>query len=221
MVPVPSVRLAAGAVLAQTVTLALLFAVSFGLLADADPFDGSLRDFAVLGLIHGVNAALVVGLGLVLLGGRSLQGLGWAADPQLGRSLALGTLGALACVVLVASWGLVFGGLPGFTGAFEAFATMPPEQRLLCVGIGLGAAFIEESVFRGTLQPALVARLGRPAGIALGAVIFSAYHLKFGLVGFVTKALFGCVFGALKESTGRLWAPALAHAGVWMVVGFA
>ena len=219
MIAVPSPRLAVGAVLAQTALLAALFAFCFTFLSDGDPFDATPSDFGVLAVIHGVNALVVVGVVILWLGGRSLAEVGWARDPRLARSVGLGLAGALGCVSIVALWGLVFGGVPGLRETLAAFASIPPEQRLLFAGVGLGAAFIEESVFRGTLQPMLVARLGRPAGVVVGAVIFSAYHLRFGLVGFLTKSLFGVIFGGLRESTGRLWAPAIAHFGVWFLVG--
>jgi membrane protease YdiL (CAAX protease family) len=198
-------RVAAAAVVAQTIAMAALFAVALGLLSDEDPFDGSLRDFAVVAGMHLVDGALIAGL---LLGWARLSPseLGWRrADPI---DLALGLVGALLCVGLVAAVG---GG-----GFLEA----PLAERLLGVEIGLGAAAIEETVFRGTLQPVLVRRLGRPAGILAMALIFSAYHLKFAPVGFLVKAGFGVIFGSLREATGRNWAPALAHLGVWTVVGF-
>lgn len=216
--PAPSLRLAAGAAAAQTVVMAIAFAIALGYLSDGDPFDGTPADFLLVAAIHTIDAAIVIGLVLVWLGGESLSRLGWGKESRPWRALGLGLGGAIVCVSLVAGAGALLGG--GLRGALEGFAAIPPEQRLLCALIGLGAALIEETVFRGALQPALQARMGRAAGISLMALIFSAYHLRFAPVGFAIKALFGLVFGALRDRTGHNWAPALAHAGVWIAVGF-
>lgn len=216
----PSPRLAAAAVVAQTVFMAVAFAVVLGFFADDDPFDGTLGDFVRVGLIHAVDAALIVGVLLVGYGRCSLADLGWGPERRPGRALALGVVGAVVCASIVAGVGWVLGGLDGLRETIGGFLGMSVPQRLLCVLVGIGAGFIEETVFRGSLQPVVVRRLGRPLGIALTALIFSAYHLKFGPVGFIVKVLFGGVFGALREATGRNWAPALAHAGVWLLVGF-
>lgn len=210
-----------GAVVAQTVFVAAAFAVALGWLGDGDPFDGSPRDFALVFGIHAANVVLVLGGVLVGLGGRSPTGLGWGEDPAPARSVALGVTGAVICASIVAGVGLVLGGVDGLRETVSGFVHMPVQQRLLCALIGLGAALCEETVFRGTLQPWLVARLGPVAGIAVGALVFSAYHLRFAPVGFAVKALFGLLFGALRYHTGRNWASALAHAGVWLLVGFA
>lgn len=215
-----SPKLAAAAVLAQTVAMAALFAIVLTWFADDDPFDGTLRDFVLVAAIHVVDAALVVGVLLLGLGGMRLSALGWGSDFHPERSVALGLTGALLCASIVAGVGLTLGGLEGLRETVEGFLWMPAQQRMLCLLIGIGAAFVEETVFRGALQPVLTARLGRPLGIAGMAIVFSAYHLKFGLAGFVVKALFGGIFGTLREVTGRNWAPALAHMGVWVLVGF-
>ncbi|MCB9684126.1 MAG: CPBP family intramembrane metalloprotease [Alphaproteobacteria bacterium] len=212
-------RLAAAAVLAQTVLLQLLFVAVFGLLADEDPFSGNARDIVGVATIHTIDAALVVGALLVAFGGRSLGDLGWSAEERPVRAAVLGVAGAALGVSLIVAVGALLGGVDGVRETVAGFVGLTPGQRVLMATIGLGAAFVEETVFRGTLQPALVARLGRPAGIAVGAVIFSAYHLRFGPVGFLVKAIFGAIFGTLRESTDRNWAGAVAHAGIWLVVG--
>ncbi|MEQ1505556.1 MAG: CPBP family intramembrane glutamic endopeptidase [Myxococcota bacterium] len=217
MVPLTLPR-AVGAVLAQTLVVAAAFAIAFGLLADDDPFDGSLRDFVLVIAINLVNGAVVLG---GALRGVSWTALGWGPPRDVGRTVVLGAVGALLAAAIVAGVGLALGGLDGLRETVGGFLTMPVKTRLLCVLIGLGAALMEETVFRGGLQPVLVARLGRPLGVAVTAVVFSAYHLRFAPIGFVVKVLYGLLYGALRETTGRNWAPALAHLGVWTIVGFA
>ena len=49
--------------------------------------------------------------------------------------------------------------------------------------VGVEAALTEETLFRGDLQPTLQRMLGRGPGLLLTALIFAAYHLRFGLLG--------------------------------------
>lgn len=79
------------------------------------------------------------------------------------------------------------------------------------------AAFGEELLFRGFLQPRLTALLGgRPlaaiVAIASQATLFGLAHLTFGVRGAVTAAAIGVVFGAIYAVNGRnLWPLILAH----------
>lgn len=86
---------------------------------------------------------------------------------------------------------------------------------------GYGSAVPEETIFRGILQPTLQKKLGRWPGIVLTAVIFAAYHvhLAFALPRLVSHTCYGIILGVLRERTGTLWAPAFAHALVWIVLG--
>ena len=107
--------------------------------------------------------------------------------------------------------------------ASEALASwwgVSPLGRLLVALVGLEAALTEETLFRGDLQPTLQRILGRGPGLLLTAVIFAAYHLRFGLLGFLGKTAFGLLFGILRDRTGRLVSPALAHWISWTVMGF-
>jgi membrane protease YdiL (CAAX protease family) len=93
-------------------------------------------------------------------------------------------------------------------------------QRLLFLIIGLDAAFTEESLFRGYLQPTLVHKLGFPAGLLVMAAIFALYHLKLRPVVLLGKLLLGIVFGLLRGRDRPLWSSAIAHGLLWVVLGF-
>jgi membrane protease YdiL (CAAX protease family) len=86
--------------------------------------------------------------------------------------------------------------------------------------IGIEAALTEETLFRGDLQPTLERILGRGGGLLLTAVLFAVYHLRFELWGLLGKTAFGLVFGLLRDRTGRLVSPAMAHGLTWTVLGF-
>ena len=57
-------------------------------------------------------------------------------------------------------------------------------------------------------------------GLLLTAVLFALYHLRFELWGLLGKTAFGLVFGLLRDRTGRLVSPAMAHGITWTVLGF-
>jgi uncharacterized protein len=87
----------------------------------------------------------------------------------------------------------------------------------LFVVICVGAPLVEELVFRGLLQPRLVARFGAVAGIALASALFGAAHLlgwngplTFGTAWAI--AFGGLALGTLRHYTGRLGPSILAHA---------
>jgi membrane protease YdiL (CAAX protease family) len=109
----------------------------------------------------------------------------------------------------------------GARSMLAGVAAYSPAQRLLFVAIGVAAAFYEESIFLGYLQPALVARMGSVGGIATSAVLFSLYHFRFRAMSLFVLLTFGVIFGVLQERRGSLVAPAFAHALVWAVLGAA
>jgi membrane protease YdiL (CAAX protease family) len=85
--------------------------------------------------------------------------------------------------------------------------------------MGLVAAIPEETIFRGILQPTLQRKLGRWTGLVVGALVFAVYHFMFRWPALLGKIGSGLVFGTLRERTGTLWAPAIAHALTWAVLG--
>ncbi|MBL8912894.1 MAG: CPBP family intramembrane metalloprotease [Archangium sp.] len=93
--------------------------------------------------------------------------------------------------------------------------------RAVFIAIGLQAAFVEESLFRGNLQPLLVTRFGKAAGLVLTAAIFSAYHLDPRPLSLAGKFVLGLVYGLARGTSakGALTAPAFGHFLVWTTVG--
>ena len=74
-------------------------------------------------------------------------------------------------------------------------------------------------MFRGYLQPSLCARLGTTGGLVATALIFSLYHLPRAFPMLLGRLFLGLVFGALRGRERPLWAPAIAHALVWVIIG--
>lgn len=80
---------------------------------------------------------------------------------------------------------------------------------LLFVIVVIGAPFVEEFVYRGTLQPAFVERFGSTVGIVGTAVLFAAIHLQ--PVEFPGLFAFALVLGVARQRSGTLGLPIIAH----------
>ena len=68
--------------------------------------------------------------------------------------------------------------------------------------------FLEEVIFRGLLQSALVSRLGAGRGVILTALLFALLH---GLASFVPVLALALLLGELRQRTGSLWASYAVH----------
>ncbi|HET9554250.1 MAG TPA: CPBP family intramembrane glutamic endopeptidase [Anaeromyxobacteraceae bacterium] len=221
---------AAGAGAARTAPPSLLLGLGFAVLVRAtgllvmawasrhgDPAAADVATFAAAIVGAAIVAALV--LGMARAGRTTLRELGWSTTSP-GRGVLLGVVGGLALVLATA--GLVEVAEPGgFGSTLSAVASWTPRQRLLFLVIGTGAAFAEESAFRGWLQSAVSGRLGSWAGIPLVAGLFAVLHLAFHPVALAVKLVFGLVLGLLADRTRSLVAPALAHALSWVLLGLA
>lgn len=85
----------------------------------------------------------------------------------------------------------------------------PVGIALLFLITVIGAPIVEELFFRGFVQRPLVARLGRPVGLVLTAVLFGLTH--FQLLQLPALVVFGLVLGLLAERTGRLGPSIVTH----------
>jgi membrane protease YdiL (CAAX protease family) len=196
---------------------AMVIAAGGWLARQGDPASPGPALFAAV-VAGGLAGAAVVVL-LLRAGGRSHAELGWSRW-RAARDLELGILGALTMllVTVLVVW-LVYGPEAPRELALTAAAWSWPARALFLL-IGLSAAYAEESIFRGWLQKAAVARYGRWPAIVGVAVLFALLHLS-PPAGLAVKVLLGILLGLLAERTGALWAPALAHALYWLVLGMA
>ncbi len=181
-------------------------------------------------------------VGVALLWARAQAGLTWAAlglAPRgWGRSallgLGLGGLLALAVGVLVLlARAIQWGSTTAYPVPADSWAFAGLLLRLL-----LATAVCEEVWFRGLLQACWVQLLGPGRGIAVGATLFALWHLTiwawtlervvltpplpFALVypaGLAALAIAGLLFGWLREASGHLAGPIVAHwaIDVWLV----
>jgi membrane protease YdiL (CAAX protease family) len=163
---------------------------------------------------------VVLRLGMCRFARLSFREAGWSGLAP--RDLVFGVLGFALFTLVIAC---VFATDGGFRDAVaymtERVANYTPQQRLLFALMAVIAAIPEETIFRGIMQPTLQKKVGRWPGILVTAAIFSLYHvhLQFALPRIISHFCWGLILGLLRERTGTLWAPAIAHALAWLVLG--
>jgi membrane protease YdiL (CAAX protease family) len=81
------------------------------------------------------------------------------------------------------------------------------------------AAWVEENLFRGYLQPLLATRLPLQVAIVVQAALFSVAHLGYttNLMYFGSAFVSGLILGALRGRGRNLVAPYVAHSLLWMM----
>lgn len=181
---------------------------------DSHRYDGSMGAFVRQLVQFGVGTTYI-GLALLLAGRVRWRDLGWY-DLSL-RQVALGVGGFLALFVAFGAFAVVTSGYTA-GGFLEAIAAFTWRERLLGLLIGVSASLVEESLYRGYVQPALCKRLGATGGIVATAVLFSLMHIPTNLVAFAGRLLIGLGLGFLRGQDRPLWAPAIAHTLVWVVI---
>lgn len=84
--------------------------------------------------------------------------------------------------------------------------------------IPVGTVWSEELAFRGVLQPLATEAFGRTAGSAVQAMVFGLVHIRparaagDSIPGTVlVTGMFGWLLGRLRERSGSVVAPMLAH----------
>ena len=202
--------------------LALLFLFSISaylhLTKLEDPFQAFSGMFVLFMLVYtALQSFLIVRLGIIGLGRTSLKSIGWRIDSWK-SDMAVGLLGGLISVAAIYFIGDLFGSW-NWSDFRDHILSFSPSQRLMFLLIGLNAGFIEESLFRGFLQPAAIQKLGLVFGVTLTSFVFAAYHLNFHDQAFIGKFILGIIFGILRMSNRSLWRPAIAHALMWIIVG--
>jgi membrane protease YdiL (CAAX protease family) len=80
---------------------------------------------------------------------------------------------------------------------------------LLGLVVIVGAPIVEEIVYRGVVQPGLVASWGRSAGILVTAALFAAIHMQ--PVEFPGLFVFALVLGWVRHSTGTIGTSIVTH----------
>lgn len=72
-------------------------------------------------------------------------------------------------------------------------------------------AVVEEFIFRGMLQSAVIAQWGAVAAVVLGALLFGLHHISFGVPSIVSKTVGGAFMGVQTLLAGSIIPAIVAH----------
>lgn len=179
---------------------------------------GSTRAVAAIVVATGLGILITINGGLLRVGRLTLREVGWTFGTPV-RDVAIGLAAFVVWLGVQlawsAAWGIDIREIAEEVGAFTA------GQRVLYVVIGIYAAVTEESLFRGYLQPSLIARFHLPVGILVTALFFALLHHQFDALHLGSKIFGGVLLGVLRGRTSSLLRPAVVHALQWAVLGFA
>jgi membrane protease YdiL (CAAX protease family) len=174
--------------------------------------------------MHGVGITVtcgaIVGLGCVAWNRTSLSELGWT----LREPARWIVHGLLMTALFVASTFGVYGMMAGKQGIVDlaaAISAMPSEDRSFFLVMGARNAFLEETLFRGSLLIALEKRWGSLVAILLSAAIHALHHRAFAPVPLLVKFTFAVVMATSVVRTRSLVPAAIAHALLWTIAGYA
>jgi membrane protease YdiL (CAAX protease family) len=164
----------------------------------------------------------VLGLGMARLGRVRARDLGltlvgWPREVLIG----LVAVAVISAGLLV--WNGVMHGPDEVRALVEQITTYSLSQRVALFGVGLMAASAEDTLFRGYLQPALMARYGAWAGVIATMALFQVHHY----IDWPTATRIGCLvivglgFGIPRWRNRPLVASYVAHVGLWTLWGHA
>ena len=167
-------------------------------------------------MLLGLTSSSMIGFAVALT--YAVRCVGWRAfrfGPVPGRHLRLALGMTIPVLIIGFIWTALLESMSGAieTQEFvEAFLDCPDPAVAGIVGVYaiLGAAFLEEGLFRGFIQPALVARWGRWTGIVVTSVTFGLIH-GTDPWSVVPVFIIGMFAGWLREHTGRLGASIIFH----------
>jgi membrane protease YdiL (CAAX protease family) len=185
-----------------------------------DPENPFAPSLAIVGLC--LFLGLSENLGLVYYGSvkqprRTWRELGWHTD-DLGKQILPGVIGGVAIsaflLLLLQLWGHPLSETIGHIKGYSL------AERGVFLMIGIAGSTVEESLFRGNLQPILSKRLGAAGGLLITSIVFMAYHVNnLRPLSIIFKTTAGMVYGGLYLWRRSLVAPVVAHTLSWVIVG--
>ncbi len=202
--------------------LKLSLAASFGAATaifgkDTDLMAGGEASFVAFLLLAALQIAIVI-FGINRFGRVSLSELGWFRPKSWAREIVFGIGGLFFVIAGMIALLMIFGVFDP-NEVLAGFTEQTPAQRALFLGFGVIAAFAEETVFRGYMQPTAIHKLGQVGGIFFTAILFSCLHLKAQPIALLTQLWIGLVLSGLRWRNENLWSPAITHALIWVVLG--
>jgi len=158
----------------------------------------------------------IIYFGLIRLGRVSWQRLGWTKR-QLRRSVLLGIIGFVVGIGIM----ILVNTLVSSNDLSAQLWALDTRKILLGAFWGFAiAAWIEQNLFAGYIQPILIERWGAWLGIIIQAVLFSGAHIGWmtSWPEFLNAFIFGLVFGVQRGYNRSIVAPYLTHALMWVLI---
>lgn len=104
----------------------------------------------------------------------------------------------------------------GVHGTDESMVKMGTSTQypiLLYLGVAVGAPFVEEFIFRGTIWRGWRAsKLGLRGALVATSLCWAVLHVQYPVAIIAYIFFFGLVLGLAREKTGNIWVPVWMHA---------
>lgn len=196
--------------------------------APADSFADALKGFGPIGV---AAMLVIVATGPILepLGGilalawawrsrTSWSEIGYVRPRSWVRTVASGVVLGIALKLVLKAIVMPLLGAPAINPVYHYLAGNRQALPGMLFAVTVGAAFAEETVFRGFLFERLGKLLGRTIVAKTAIVLFTSalfgliHYPGQGLAGAQQATITGLTFGTIFAVTGRLWMPIIAHA---------
>lgn len=167
-------------------------------------------------LVFGVGLVGVIYIGLIKTARIDVKSIGWTLK-HFGRNLALGIAGFLGGLVILILF-FITGGISELT--IDAQLDINIWVLILSIIMGFAiAAWIEQSLMLGYLQPLLINKYGYWKGIFLQSLAWPLSHIGWFTTwqDFLMGFIFGSLFGVLKGRNNTLVPGTLAHGSFWVL----
>lgn len=158
---------------------------------------------AVVGVLW-IGAEIALGVGALALLGRG------SLEKSVARAASLRQCG-LGVVIGTATFAISYGFVAGLVAWFGHESQTEGPTMIDWLLVAAAAPLLEEWLCRGVLWQALLPFSTARARIPAAAVLFGLLHCLDGLVGFPHRFVSGLAYGWLRERSGSLLPPIVAH----------
>jgi len=187
----------------------------------SDPTLGTLQLIENLNSAEGlvltlsVFASAIVGVGLIIVivkVRKSVTIAEYLSLRKITRKTVLALLALSAGIIILSDCLSLILGRPIIAEYMvNAYSTIA-WPALLWVAVAFFAPAFEETFFRGFLFVGLrQSRIGIAGTIVLTALIWTLFHIQYGVYGMATIFVLGIVLGIARHKTESLWSPLLMH----------
>jgi len=189
----------------------------FGISHDRMKVYPTFEYFLFLILVFGMGSVGLIYFGLIKLARINAKSIGWSFE-HFGRNFSLGIVGFSSGLIILIPF-FVFGDISELK--IVSHLNIDIWELILAIFLGFViAAWIEQSLLLGYLQPLLIEKYGYWKGIFLQALAWPLSHIGWFTTwqDFLMGFLFGFLFGVLKGRNNTLIPGALTHGSFWVLI---